>query len=613
MNRNRSANPGPVPDRWLHCPRKSDGFIADRFLAFKTPLDERFDPQLPVEACFSPEMVIQSLRMHKRRLGLWIDLTNTTRFYDRKIVEDAGTEYVKLQCRGHGETPSREQAHAFIELVDAFILNNPLDIIGVHCTHGFNRTGFLISCYLVERMDFSVEAAMKAFTDARPPGIYKGDYIRELYERYDDVEDTPPPPELPSWHLEYDDGEEDIRPPPQAFSRGHKRTHDSPGPTDDGEATNGDAGGESSTSQTKKKKREFLNLNATFMAGVPGVKLVTDQPRLSELQAQCQAMCGWKGNGFPGSQPVSMDQGNLKLLHEKPYHVSWKADGTRYMMLIKGENEIFFFDRDHACFEVENLRFPRKKDLGNHLTNTLVDGEMVIDKVKGLSIPRYLIYDVIKYEDDDVGQMPFYPTRLKCIEENIIGPRYDCFRKGLIDKNREPFSVRHKMFWDVTQARALLGPKFASTLSHEPDGLIFQPSLDPYQTGQSNEVLKWKPLELCSVDFKLKIAEESGMGILKRKVGLLYVGQLTAPFAQIKYTKVLKDLDNKIIECKFENNNWVFMRERTDKSFPNSYTTAVNVCNSIKNPVTTQMLLDFIDSRMMPPPSSFYTDCSSHD
>uniref|UniRef100_A0A1L8DGW7 mRNA-capping enzyme n=1 Tax=Nyssomyia neivai TaxID=330878 RepID=A0A1L8DGW7_9DIPT len=601
MNRNRSTNPGPVPDRWLHCPRKSDGFIAERFLAFKTPLDERFDTQLPVEASFTPEMVLQSLRMHKKRFGMWIDLTNTTRFYDRRIVEDAGTEYVKLQCRGHGETPSKEQTQAFIELVDNFLLNNPLDIIGVHCTHGFNRTGFLIASYLVERMDFSVEAAMKAFTDARPPGIYKGDYIRELYERYDDVEDTPPPPQLPSWHLEYDDGDRDTR----QQQRIPKRNYDAPEEAEDEN--------EAGTSQTKKKKREFLNLNATFMAGVPGVTLVTDQPRLSELQALCQEMCGWKGNGFPGSQPVSMDQTNLKLLHEKPYHVSWKADGTRYMMLIRCENEIYFFDRDHACFQVENLRFPRKGDLGSHLTGTLVDGEMVIDKVNGLSIPRYLIYDVIKYEDDDVGQMPFYPTRLKCIEESIIGPRYDALRKGLINKNKEPFSVRHKMFWDVTKARALLAPKFASTLSHEPDGLIFQPSLDPYQTGQSNEVLKWKPLELCSVDFKLKIAEESGVGILKRKIGLLYVGQLTAHFATIKYTKALKDLDNKIIECKFENNMWVFMRERTDKSFPNSYNTAVNVCKSIKNPVTTRMLLDFIDSRMMPPPSSFYTDCSGHD
>ena len=36
--------------------------------------------------------------------------------------------------------------------------------------------------------------------------------------------------------------------------------------------------------------------------------------------------------GFPGSQPVSMDINNIKLMHEKRYFVSWKADGTRWVL-----------------------------------------------------------------------------------------------------------------------------------------------------------------------------------------------------------------------------------------------------------------------------------------
>lgn len=57
-------------------------------------------------------------------------------------------------------------------------------------------------------------------------------------------------------------------------------------------------------------------------------------------------------------------------------------------------------------------------------------------------------------------------------------------------------------------------------------------------------------------------------------MGFLYVGQMDTPFSKIRYTKALKDLDHKIIECKFEDNQWKFMRERTDKSYPNSYNTA---------------------------------------
>lgn len=39
----------------------------------------------------------------------------------------------------------------------------------------------------------------------RPVGIYKQDYLTELYSRYDDVDDTPPAPNLPDWCIESDD------------------------------------------------------------------------------------------------------------------------------------------------------------------------------------------------------------------------------------------------------------------------------------------------------------------------------------------------------------------------------------------------------------------------
>ena len=37
---------------------------------------------------------------------------------------------------------------------------------------------------------------------------------------------------------------------------------------------------------------------------------------------------------FPGGQPVSLDRVNMGQLKERRYMVSWKADGTRYMLLL---------------------------------------------------------------------------------------------------------------------------------------------------------------------------------------------------------------------------------------------------------------------------------------
>lgn len=102
--------------------------------------------------------------------------------------------------------------------------------------------------------------------------------------------------------------------------------------------------------------------------------------------------------------------------------------------------------------------------------------EMVIDKVDGENIPRYLAYDIVKFEKQDVSKLPFYPVRLQCIEDEIIKPRYQAMEQGLINKALEPFSIRKKDFWHITQTENLLGEKFAKKLSHEPDGLIFQPS-----------------------------------------------------------------------------------------------------------------------------------------
>lgn len=64
------------------------------------------------------------------KIGLWIDLTNTQRFYDRNDVEREGARYLKLKCRGHGEAPTTEQVNTFVSICEKFIRQNPLEIVG---------------------------------------------------------------------------------------------------------------------------------------------------------------------------------------------------------------------------------------------------------------------------------------------------------------------------------------------------------------------------------------------------------------------------------------------------------------------------------------------------
>ncbi|XP_041043141.1 mRNA-capping enzyme isoform X7 [Carcharodon carcharias] len=437
-----------IPPRWLHCPRRGQPVAAfifrgkdqwriiypknGKFLPLKTMLGARYDDQVPEENRFHPSMLSNYLKSLKVNMGLLVDLTNTSRFYDRVEIEKEGIKYVKLQCKGHAECPTEEVTNMFIRLCEHFIMQHPMELIGVHCTHGFNRTGFLICAYLVEKMDWSIEAAVATFAQARPPGIYKGEYLQDLFSRYGEVEDAPPPPERPDWCYEDDDGNVD----------------------DDGCRISKDSEPGSSGSNPCKRRKERIKLGAIFLEGmqVKGVTQVTIQSKLGEIQRKCQQYCGWERAGFPGAQPVSMDKQNIKFLEQKPYKVSWKADGARYMMIIDGKNEVYMLDRDNSVFHVANLEFPLRKDLRIHLTNTLLDGEMIIDKVDGKPVPRYLIYDIVKFSGKPVGDCDFN-VRLSCIEKEIIQPRHEKMKSGQIDKTREPFSVRNKPFFDINAAR----------------------------------------------------------------------------------------------------------------------------------------------------------------
>jgi mRNA-capping enzyme len=73
---------------------------------------------------------------------------------------------------------------------------------GVHCTYGFNRTGFLICTYLCRENDMSIDATIDLFSKARQPGIYKQDYLTELLRKYGDESSVSiPEPPRSDWCL----------------------------------------------------------------------------------------------------------------------------------------------------------------------------------------------------------------------------------------------------------------------------------------------------------------------------------------------------------------------------------------------------------------------------
>ncbi|EGY14497.1 hypothetical protein VD0002_g3394 [Verticillium dahliae] len=136
-----------------------------------------------------------------------IDISHDQPVYDPLTMEQqAGITYRKFATVS--KVPPRDaEVDMFIQLVDQLratqregpgdevVVDDDDDdddekkqVIGVHCHYGFNRTGYFLVCYLVDRCGFEVQEAIDAFAKARPNGIRHSHFLDQLFMRYSGVE-----------------------------------------------------------------------------------------------------------------------------------------------------------------------------------------------------------------------------------------------------------------------------------------------------------------------------------------------------------------------------------------------------------------------------------------
>ncbi|KAL9100738.1 MAG: hypothetical protein Q9163_003923 [Psora crenata] len=148
-----------------------------------------------IDEVHSPEKFAERWR---GKIEAVIDISHESPVYDPKGLEDRGIEYYKFPTVSK-VPPSAEETRDFAHLVDQLRSHqNPSTgtqastdlatpdrrLIGVHCHYGFNRTGFFICSYLIEREKYGVQQAIDAFGAARPPGIRHAHFLDELSVRY---------------------------------------------------------------------------------------------------------------------------------------------------------------------------------------------------------------------------------------------------------------------------------------------------------------------------------------------------------------------------------------------------------------------------------------------
>ena len=88
-----------------------------------------------------------------------IDLTDTERYYNSELDLPPGVSYIKIPIRGK-VVPDKVAVELFCNSLSKAILDG---CVAVHCTHGLNRTGFLLVSYLCKIHNMPLQAALDEF------------------------------------------------------------------------------------------------------------------------------------------------------------------------------------------------------------------------------------------------------------------------------------------------------------------------------------------------------------------------------------------------------------------------------------------------------------------
>eukprot|EP00198_Chlamydomonas_reinhardtii_P011494 XP_001700831.1 predicted protein [Chlamydomonas reinhardtii] len=109
-------------------------------------LDSWSLPAQPKHRLTVPQMVADQAAAG-RKIGLILDLSNHDCLYTDDVPPDVQYIHIQLVAK---ELPPPDFVAEVVAAANAFWEQHPDLYIAVHCAYGFNRTGFVVCCYLIE-------------------------------------------------------------------------------------------------------------------------------------------------------------------------------------------------------------------------------------------------------------------------------------------------------------------------------------------------------------------------------------------------------------------------------------------------------------------------------
>jgi len=151
---------------------KRMNIVANQVLACRVPLD----PQKYKAHGWTVDAMLSEARSMLNPVPkkfLVLNLSATDKYYSPSA--DENVEFAHMLLRGR-TVPCKQDIEVFIEEMDNAI-NQGKGVI-VHCTHGLNRTGFMLCKWLMHSKSWTASQALEYFAVVRPPGIMR-DNIKE--------------------------------------------------------------------------------------------------------------------------------------------------------------------------------------------------------------------------------------------------------------------------------------------------------------------------------------------------------------------------------------------------------------------------------------------------
>jgi len=162
--------------KWLKFTKYNSFIEGVNIIPFKCPLDKKYNEYIDEVEYFQFEYVYDYSLSIKKPITDIIDLTFTDKYYNPKqgAFVFLGITHHKFMIPGKN-IPKPAILNEILDTMDELIKNDK--VIGIHCTHGINRTGYIVCCYLVKRLGWEPANALAAFKNARGFPLEHQDYI----------------------------------------------------------------------------------------------------------------------------------------------------------------------------------------------------------------------------------------------------------------------------------------------------------------------------------------------------------------------------------------------------------------------------------------------------